>query len=102
MKTFIVLCFLVSTSAFAEGNEIVQALLDNNAKISEIQTSCASGVQEVTTKSVKQGVWNHTIQLGRRSRGESKPGCEITIVQDYTPTYHDGGIAYKISVKNSK
>ena len=102
MKTLLVLGLLVSVSAFAEGEQIVQALMDNNTKLAEMQVECASGVGEVSSKTEKQGVYTHTIQMGRQRRGEQRADCLITIIQDYTPTYHDGAISYKISVKKSK
>lgn len=102
MKMFIMIGLLVCGSAFAEDTQVVQALFDNNEKLTEMRSECASGVREVTSKSEKQGVWTHVIKLGRQRRGESKADCEITIVQDYTPTYYDGAITYKISVKNVK
>jgi hypothetical protein len=102
MKLIILFGLLVCSSAFAENSEMVQALFDNNEKITELKSECASGVREVSSKTEKQGVWTHIIKLGRQRRGESKADCEITIVQDYTPTYHDAGIVYKISVKSLK
>jgi len=102
MKYFIALSFLVSFSALAETEELTQAMLDNAEKIVEIKSECASGVRSVTTTKVKQGVWLHKLELGRRGRGDAKPDCVVSISQDYTPTYHDGGITYKISVENKK
>ena len=102
MKTFIALAFLVSFSAFAASEELTQALVDNAEKMVELKNECATGVRSVSTTKVKEGVWLHKVELGRKGRGDSKPDCEVSISQDFTPTYHDAGIAYKISVKQLK
>ena len=102
MKNLIALCILLSFSAFAVSEEITQALVDNAEKMVELKNECNSGIRTVTSSEIEPGVWLHKIELGRRGRGDSKQDCILNITQDYTPTYHDGGIAYKFSVDIKK
>ena len=44
----------------------------------------------------------HTLTLGRDFRGQPGKDCKVEIMQDFTPTYVDGPVAYEIVVTEIK